>query len=108
VGRPSEAPERLKNLLTTADGNFVKTEIRVAQTLAEANDAANKARHRSEQMATLSPGSVYIPDFKHRVPIYANRNTAHSLGHTEEQVQAAGERFRDKHSGHRTGFHYSC
>ena len=73
VGVRRNAPKKLQNLLKRADGHFVKTEIRVRQTLAEATDAA-KARHRYEPIAAPLPGTLHILDFKHRFPIHTDRS----------------------------------
>ncbi len=51
----------------------MRTESRVGQTLAEANDAA-KARQRSEPMAAPSLGTLYILDFNHPVTVHTNRS----------------------------------
>jgi hypothetical protein len=58
-----------------ADGSWVRTEIRGEgrQTLAKATDA-DKERHCSEPIDTLSPGNLYTLDFKCRVAVHTDRS----------------------------------
>jgi hypothetical protein len=47
---------------------LVKIGIQVGQTLAEATDAANKARLGTDPIARFSPGTLCILDLERRVP----------------------------------------